>query len=144
MDKPLLGFTAALLVCPFLSQPARSHQVTFCALCGNLFPPPEPARGCRRSVERGGGPRLTCLDLSLSSSQALSLCCKPLSRVLSPRVRACFSPFIFKTLTNVFQMRALLCFPFLYYTLLQFVNTGYRCYLRPRLKKKKKKALPEL
>lgn len=83
-----------------------------------------------------GGLRLTCLDLSLSLSKVLSLCCKSLSRGHSPRVRTCFSSFIFKTLANLFQMRTLLCFLFLYYTLLQFVNTGYRCYLRPHTQKK--------
>lgn len=71
------------------------------------------------------------------SGQSPSPCRRSVSGVLGARARACFSPFIFRTLAEVFQMRTLLCFPFLYYTLLQFVNTGYRCYLRPHFKKKK-------
>lgn len=117
--------------------PACCHQVPLHVLSRRLFSlrlQPHPAGG---QWKREGGLRLTCLDLSLSVGKALSLYCKSLSRGLSPRVHACFSAFIFKTLTNVFQMRSLLCFPFLYYTLLQFVNTGYRCYLRPHLKKKR-------
>lgn len=136
-DKALMGFTIGLLVCLLVSQPACCHQVPLHVLSRSLFSPPVAARRCWRPMERGGWPQVNMSWLVPFCSKALSLCCKSLSRGLSPRVHTCFSAFICKTLTNVFQMRTLLCFPFLYYTLLQFVNTGYRCYLRPHLKKKK-------
>lgn len=104
------------------------------------------------TAARGGGNgpgRRERLEADMSrlvplSGQSPSPCRRSVSGVLGARARACFSPFIFRTLAEVFQMRTLLCFPFLYYTLLQFVNTGYRCYLRPHFRKKSPSRAPSI